>query len=98
MRLLALSVTIALGACSADAQPGRRSPRGTVTQTVNGTEISMRYYRPVLRARVAFTSGVSWGRTRTAGRDRAERIANNGKTASAENTLPAGSAIDVVNP
>jgi hypothetical protein len=90
MRLLVLSVIIALGACSADAQPGRRSPRGTVTQTVNGTEISIRYYRPVLRGRVPFPGVVGWGRTWTPGADSATRIETTGPLEIEGKALPAG--------
>jgi hypothetical protein len=90
MRLLVLSVIIVLGACSADAQPGRRSPRGTVTQTVNGTEISIRYYRPVLRGRVPFPGVVGWGRTWTPGADSATRIEITGPLEIEGKALPAG--------
>jgi len=72
------AVLLALGACSADAQPGRRSQRGTVTQSVNGTEISIRYYRPVLRGRTAFPGIVGWGRTWTPGADSATRLETTG--------------------
>lgn len=81
---------LVLCACSADAQPGRRSPRGTVTQTVNGTEISIRYYRPVLRGRVPFPGVVSWGRTWTPGADSATRFETTGPLEIEGKTLPAG--------
>src|SRR5213082_1306578 len=81
---------LSLGACSARAQPGRRSQRGTVTQAVNGTEISIRYYRPVLRGRTAFPGIVSWGRTWTPGADSATRIETTGALEIEGKTLPPG--------
>ena len=81
---------LALAACSAKAQPGRRSPRGTITPTVNGTEISIRYYRPVLRGRVAFPGVVSWGRTWTPGADSATRLETTGALEIEGKPLPAG--------
>ncbi len=77
-------------ACHAEAQPGRRSQRGTVSQTLNGTEITVRYYRPVLRGRVAFPGIVSWGRTWTPGADSATRIETNGPIDVEGKSLPAG--------
>jgi len=61
-------------ACSADAQPGRRSQRGTVTQSVNGTDIAITYYRPVLRGRTPFPGIVNWWRLWTPGADSATRL------------------------
>jgi hypothetical protein len=89
-RSLAVLVFLTLGACAAKAQPGRRSPRGTVTQTVNGTEISIRYYRPVLRGRTPFPDVVSWGRTWTPGADSATRIETSGPLEIEGKELPAG--------
>jgi hypothetical protein len=89
MRLLAL-VFLSITACSADAQPGRRSPRGTVTQTLDGTEISIRYYRPVLRGRTPFPGVVPWGRTWTPGADSATRIETTGALEIEGKELPAG--------
>lgn len=90
MRLLALLTLSSIVACSAHAQPGRRSPRGTVTQTLNGTEISIRYYRPVLRGRTPFPGVVGWGRTWTPGADSATRIETTGPLEIEGKTLPAG--------
>ena len=81
---------LTLGACSADAQPGRRSQRGTVTQSVNGTEITIRYFRPVLRGRTAFPGVVNWGRTWTPGADSATRIETTGALDIEGKSLPAG--------
>ncbi|HEY2375717.1 MAG TPA: DUF2911 domain-containing protein [Gemmatimonadaceae bacterium] len=81
---------LALGACSAKAQPGRRSKRGTVTQSVNSTEISIRYYRPVLRGRLPFPDIVSWGRTWTPGADSATRLETTGPLEVEGKALPAG--------
>ena len=90
MRTLAVLLLLSLGACSADAQPGRRSPRGTVTQAVNGTEITIRYYRPVLRGRIPFPGVVGWGRTWTPGADSATRIETSGPLDVEGKLLPAG--------
>ena len=90
MRILSVLFLLSLGACSADAQPGRRSQRGTVTQSVNGTDISIRYYRPVLRGRVAFPGVVSWGRTWTPGADSATRIETSRPLDVEGKSLPAG--------
>jgi len=87
---LSVLAFLALGACSARAQPGRRSQRGTVTQAVNGTEISIRYYRPVLRGRTAFPEVVSWGRTWTPGADSATRLETTGSLEIEGKMLPAG--------
>jgi hypothetical protein len=90
MRSLAIIALVSLAACSADAQPGRRSQRGTVTQSVNGTEISIRYYRPVLRGRTPFPGVVGWGRTWTPGADSATRLETNGALEIEGKALPAG--------
>jgi hypothetical protein len=90
MRPLAIALFLSLGACSANAQPGRRSPRGTLTQIVNGTEISIRYYRPVLRGRTPFPNIVSWGRTWTPGADSATRLETSGALDIEGHALPAG--------
>jgi DUF2911 family protein len=83
-----LGMTVA--ACSAHAQPGRRSQRGTVTQMINGTEISIRYFRPVLRGRVPFPDVVAWGRTWTPGADSATRIELNRPVEFEGQALPMG--------
>src|SRR5690242_14233254 len=90
LRMAGAFAFVALGACSATAQPGRRSQRGTVTQSVNGTEISIRYYRPVLRGRTPFPDVVSWGRTWTPGADSATRIETSGPLEIEGKELPAG--------
>jgi hypothetical protein len=89
-RISAALALLTLGACSADAQPGRRSPRGTLTQTLNGDEISIRYYRPVLRGRTPFPNVVSWGRTWTPGADSATRFETTGPIEIEGHSLPAG--------
>lgn len=78
MSLGILTTLVSTVVCSAGGQPGRRSQRGTVTQLVNRTEISIRYYRPVLRGRTPFPEIVSWGRTWTPGADSATRLETNG--------------------
>jgi hypothetical protein len=90
MYLIAVLAMFTVFACSAHAQPGRRSQRGTVSQMVNGTEISIRYFRPVLRGRTPFPNVVSWGRTWTPGADSATRIEINGPIAFEGQTLPMG--------
>jgi len=90
MRLFGLLVFTSLSACSATAQPGRRSQRGTITQSVNGTEISIRYYRPVLRGRTPFPGVVNWGRTWTPGADSATRLETSGPIEIEGKALPAG--------
>lgn len=90
VRANVLILLLVVCACHAEAQPGRRSQRGTVTQSVNGTEISIRYYRPVLRGRVAFPGVVSWGRTWTPGADSATRIETSGPLDVEGKSLPAG--------
>jgi hypothetical protein len=90
VRANALVILLVVCACHAEAQPGRRSQRGTVTQSVNGTEISIRYFRPVLRGRVAFPAVVSWGRTWTPGADSATRIETSGPIDVEGKSLPAG--------
>jgi hypothetical protein len=81
---------VMLAACSADAQPGRRSQRATLTQSVGGTEISIRYYRPVLRGRAPFPDIVAWGRTWTPGADSATRIETSGDLIVQDSVLAAG--------
>jgi len=90
MRTPIVLLLLSLAACSADAQPGRRSQRGTLTQSVNGTEISIRYFRPVLRGRTPFPNVVSWGRTWTPGADSATRIETSGPLDIEGKSLPAG--------
>lgn len=90
MRLAPVLLLISLCACRADAQPGRRSPRGTITQNVSGTEISIRYYRPVLRGRRPFPNVVAWGRIWTPGADSATRLESTGTLDIEGHMLPAG--------
>ena len=90
VRIALLLLIATLGACSADAQPGRRSQRATVTQVVNGTELSIRYYRPSLRGRTPFPDVVNWGRTWTPGADSATRIETSGDIEVEGSKLPAG--------
>ena len=70
----AVLALVVVAACAADAQPGRRSQRGTVSQFVNGGELTITYYRPVLRGRTPFPGIVAWGRTWTPGADSATRL------------------------
>ncbi|HKW48230.1 MAG TPA: DUF2911 domain-containing protein [Gemmatimonadaceae bacterium] len=61
-----------------------------MTQSVNGTEISIRYYRPVLRGRIPFPDIVNWGRSWTPGADSATRIETSGPLQIEGKELPAG--------
>lgn len=90
MRVSILLILTVVTACSARAQPGRRSQRGTVTQLVNGNEISIRYFRPVLRGRTPFPDVVPWGRAWTPGADSATRIETTGPLDIEGQNLPAG--------
>ena len=90
MRLITALAVLAATACAARAQPGRRSPRGTLTQTVAGTAISIRYYRPVLRGRTPFPNVVTWGRTWTPGADSATRFETDGPLEIEGHALPPG--------
>ena len=90
VRANAWVIFLVVCACHAEAQPGRRSQRGTVTQSVNGTEISIRYFRPALRGRTPFPNVVSWGRTWTPGADSASRIETTGPLDIEGKSLPAG--------
>ena len=84
MRLGVRSVLLvaALGACAwsgadaqADAPVVRRSQRGTVTQRVGRTEISVDYSRPVARGRTLFGGVVPWGKVWNPGADTATTVA-----------------------
>jgi hypothetical protein len=59
---------VALGcvASGVDAQ-GMPSEKGSVTQTIDGTTITIEYYRPVARGRTPFPDVVHWGRVWTPG-------------------------------
>ena len=74
---IALSAMLVAGVGEACAQRVRRSQHGTVSQTVAGTEISLRYNRPVARGRTLFGPGgvVPYGRTWCPGADDATTIA-----------------------
>ena len=59
--------------CSAFAQV-LASERGTVTQTVDGTTITIEYSRPVARGRTPFPDVVRWGHPWTPGANWATTI------------------------
>src|SRR6478672_8530028 len=63
-RLLAAAIAVA-GSSRAGAQMA--SEKGSVTQSVDGTTITIEYYRPVARGRTPFPDVVHWGRMWTAG-------------------------------
>jgi hypothetical protein len=60
MRFLVLAALTL--ASVADAQPGRRSQLGSVSQTINAARIDIVYRRPVARGRELFGQLVPWGR------------------------------------
>ena len=64
---LALALALSAAACDAPAQ-GRASEHGLVAQTVDGTTITVEYYRPSARGRdTLFGKVVKWGQTWTPG-------------------------------
>jgi hypothetical protein len=70
----ALSLLVALGAAPARAQGYPFSQRGTVTQMVAFTKISVAYGRPVARGRALFGALVPWDSVWHPGADSATRI------------------------
>ena len=68
LRLLALALVVgtAVPVAACDAQV-RASEQGTVSQTVDGTVITIEYYRPSLRGRAPFGTLVKWGEKWTPG-------------------------------
>ena len=64
-RLLAVAGALATAShARAQIMP---SEKGSVTQTVDGTTITIEYYRPVARGRIPFPDVVHWGRMWTPG-------------------------------
>lgn len=63
--LLASVALVCLGSV-AGAQ-GMPSEKGSVSQTIDGTTITIEYYRPVARGRTPFPDVVHWGRVWTPG-------------------------------
>ena len=75
MRLLIIVSVCAHGlALSAHAQGYPASPRGSVSQTVAFTDVSVTYGRPAARGRVLFGSLVPWDNVWHPGADSATRI------------------------
>lgn len=68
----------------------RRSQHGSVSQTVNSTEISLRYNRPVARGRTLFGGVVRYGRLWNPGADSATQIEFSRDVEVAGEPLPAG--------
>jgi Protein of unknown function (DUF2911) len=64
----ALATSVTLGSLGARAHAqGMASEKGSVVQTVDGTTITIEYYRPVARGRTPFPDVVRWGRVWTPG-------------------------------
>ncbi len=80
----------ALAPSDAAAQRARRSQRGTVSQTVNRTEITLVYDRPVARGRTLFGGLVDWGKIWTPGANKATEIEFTGDVLIDGRELPAG--------
>ena len=64
--LVLASLTLAGMSSLASAQ-GMPSEKGSVAQTIDGTTITIEYYRPVARGRTPFPDVVHWGRVWTPG-------------------------------
>ena len=62
-----LAVVTAVATTSPARGQGMVSEKGSVTQTIDGTTITIEYYRPVARGRTPFPDVVHWGRMWTPG-------------------------------
>ena len=62
-----LAVGSALAIASHACAQAMASEKGSVIQTVDGTTITIEYYRPVARGRTPFPDVVHWGRMWTPG-------------------------------
>jgi hypothetical protein len=62
-----LAVATALATASRAGGQGMASEKGSVTQTIDATTITVEYYRPVARGRTPFPDVVHWGRMWTPG-------------------------------
>ena len=69
----------------------RRSQHGSVSQTVNSTEISLSYNRPVARGRTLFGGIVRYGRSWNPGADSATQVVFSRDVEIAGEPMPAGS-------
>jgi Protein of unknown function (DUF2911) len=74
IRAAAASVLVAISAAPAQAQGYPFSQRGSVTQMVAFTEISIAYGRPVARGRALFGALVPWDSVWHPGADSATRV------------------------
>jgi len=66
LRLIAISLALIVP-CSRSAAQVMASEKASVTQTVDGTTITIEYSRPVARGRTPFPDVVRWGRPWTPG-------------------------------
>lgn len=90
-RIAAGIVTLLMAFHVAGCRDGpKASQTGTVTQRVGGTEIAVRYDRPVARGRALFGGIVPWGELWTPGANRATRVEFDTDVWIAEHALPAG--------
>jgi hypothetical protein len=67
-------ISLALGALPSVAAAQMPSEKGSVSQTIDATTITIEYFRPVARGRVPFPDVVHWGRTWTPGANWATTI------------------------
>lgn len=84
--LLGLAGVLPPGAASAQ----RLSQHGTVSQTVNETEITIVYNRPVARGRTLFGGIIAWDRIWNPGADTATAITFSTPVTVAGESVPAG--------
>jgi hypothetical protein len=63
----ALAAIVALAVAARAGAQGMASEKGTVSQTIDGTTITLEYYRPVAHGRTPFPDVVHWGRFWTPG-------------------------------
>jgi len=88
MRIALICLLFISAACGAQGYPF--SQRGTVTQNVALTEISVAYGRPIARGRVLFGQLVPWDKVWHPGADSATRISFNHDLVFENHELKAG--------
>ena len=90
VQLVAVCVAAGVSASAAHSQSYPFSQRGTVTQNVAFTEISVAYGRPVARGRELFGALVPWDKVWHPGADSASRIRFSRDVVLEGKPLPAG--------
>lgn len=73
-RVSRVVLSLSLGVLPSLAAAQMASEKGSVSQTVDGTTITVEYYRPVARGRTPFPDVVHWGRMWTPGANWATTI------------------------